>query len=59
MRFFFIVAVCLFWWTVFGSISIWVNYLITKKEVYACSEVTKKDPIDVIQMCKRRGAWRS
>lgn len=42
-----------------GSLFAWIFYAHSETSVYACSEVTKQDPIDVQKFCERerRGKW--
>ena len=36
----------------------WYSIYQTVTQVYACSEVTEKDPIDVQRLCKQANKWR-
>lgn len=40
-------------WTIVLVIDVSVNYALNYKTVYACSEVTKDDPPDVVKLCER------
>jgi hypothetical protein len=40
-------------WTVVLVIDVSINYALNYKTVYACSEVTKDDPPDVVKLCQR------
>jgi hypothetical protein len=51
MRFFALVGVTLFFVALFNIIFVSVE-MGMRSPVYACSEVTKKDPIDVRKKCK-------
>jgi hypothetical protein len=53
MRFFKIVGASLFVIAIFNLIDT-SSQMAMRQDVYACSEVTKKDPIDVQKMCNRR-----
>jgi len=56
MRFFKIVGVSLFLIAIFNLIDT-SSQIGMQEGVYACSEVTKKDPIDVQKICNRRKQW--
>jgi hypothetical protein len=53
MKFFILVGVVMLVWTVVLVIDVSVNYALNYKTVYACSEVTKDDPPDVVKLCER------
>lgn len=53
MKFFILVGVFLLLWTKVLIIKMSVEYALDYKTVYACSEVTKKDPPDVVKLCER------
>lgn len=53
MKFFILVGVFLLLWTKVLIIKTSVEYALDYKTVYACSEVTKKDPPDVVKLCER------
>ena len=53
MKFFILVGVFLLLWTKVLIIKTSVEYALDYKTVYACSEVTKKDPPDVMKLCER------
>jgi hypothetical protein len=36
----------------------WYSVYQTMTQVYVCSEVTEKDPIDVQRLCKQAKKWR-
>ena len=54
MKFFILVGVFLLLWTKVLIIKMSVEYALDYKTVYACSEVTKKDPPDVVRLCERQ-----
>ncbi len=53
MKFFILVGVFLLLWTKVLIIKMSVEYALDYKTVYACSEVTKDDPPDVVRLCER------
>lgn len=52
MKFFAIVGFTLFLIAVFNLVYVGVQ-IANKEPIYVCSEVTKKDPIDVQRKCKK------
>ncbi len=40
-------------WTFCLAIKTSIEYVINRPQVYACSEVTKDDPPDVVKLCER------
>ncbi len=53
MKFFILVGVVMLVWTFCLAIKTSVEYALNYKTVYACSEVTKDDPPDVVKICER------
>jgi hypothetical protein len=51
-----IVLILLAWWI---ALAAYIFNVHMEPSVYACSEVTKKDPADVQKICERerRGKW--
>jgi hypothetical protein len=52
MKFFVVVGFTLFFIAFFNLVDVGVQ-MAMKEPVYACSEVTKQDPIDVQKKCKK------
>jgi len=53
MKFFILVGISFLVWTFALAIKTSVDYALDYKIVYACSEVTRKDPPDVVKLCER------